>query len=74
MTTPIVPGSRELSQTLISQGHYVIGNITGDEDFSVQGRVEGEISISKTLTIQNSGVVKANISAKSVVVSGVLVG
>lgn len=73
MTNPLFARG-ELPQTTISAGHFVLGTITGDEDFTIAGRVEGEISISKTLTLLASGIVKANVTVKSAVISGVLVG
>jgi cytoskeletal protein CcmA (bactofilin family) len=52
----------------------VKGEITGDEDILVEGVVEGQIRISRDLRVGPGGVVKANIDAQSVVVSGELVG
>jgi cytoskeletal protein CcmA (bactofilin family) len=60
--------------TTIGETITVNGNVTGDEDLTVRGRVEGSISIAKTLTIEAGGVVKAEVQARSCVVSGVLVG
>jgi cytoskeletal protein CcmA (bactofilin family) len=50
------------------------GEITGDEDIQVEGRVEGEIRISKDLRIGTGGSVKASVHAAAVVVSGELTG
>lgn len=40
----------------------------------VRGRIDAEISSSKALFVENSGIVKANIKVKSARISGVLVG
>jgi cytoskeletal protein CcmA (bactofilin family) len=50
------------------------GEITGDEDILVEGRVEGQIRISRDLRIGPTGSVKATIDAQSVVVSGEVIG
>ena len=52
----------------------VKGEITGDENVTVEGQVEGTIKISRDLHIGTSGSVKATVSAQSVVVAGELVG
>ena len=69
------------AKDLITSGNTVIGpsilingKLTGDEDLTVRGRVEGELSLTKTLIVEPSGVVKANVSVKNAVVSGVVVG
>jgi cytoskeletal protein CcmA (bactofilin family) len=60
--------------TIIGETISVSGNVTGDEDLTVRGRVEGSISIAKTLTVESGGVVKAEVQARSCVISGVVVG
>ncbi|MBN2695727.1 polymer-forming cytoskeletal protein [bacterium] len=60
--------------TVIGPSIFIKGNIEGNEDLSVQGRIEGNISLSNTLYLEESGIVKADVSVKNAVVSGVLVG
>jgi cytoskeletal protein CcmA (bactofilin family) len=60
--------------TVIGPSILINGKLTGDEDLTVRGRVEGELSLSKTLIVEPSGVVKANVEVKNAVVSGVVVG
>ena len=69
------------AKDLITSGNTVIGpsilingKLTGDEDLTVRGRVEGELSLTRTLIVEPSGVVKANVTVKNAVVSGVVVG
>jgi len=50
------------------------GEILGDEDVVVEGRVEGQIRIARELRVGPGGKVKASISAQSVVVSGEVEG
>jgi len=50
------------------------GELTGEENVIVEGHVEGSIRISRDLTVGTGGVVKATVSAQSIVVAGELVG
>jgi len=52
----------------------VSGEISGDEDLVVEGHVEGEIRITRDLRVGAGGVIKAKVSAQSVIVSGEIVG
>ena len=60
--------------TVIGPSILISGKLTGDEDLTVRGRVEGELSLTRTLIVEPSGVVKANVTVKNAVVSGVVVG
>jgi cytoskeletal protein CcmA (bactofilin family) len=49
----------------------IVGDVTGDEDLTVLGRVEGKIDLPQhSVTVGQSGRVKADIHAKSVSVAG----
>src|SRR5687767_7320964 len=58
----------------ISKSTVVRGRVQGAEALSVAGRIEGSVSLDAKLTIEKSGVVKADVEAEEVVVRGVLVG
>ena len=60
--------------TVVGQSILISGKLTGDEDLTVRGRVEGELTLSKTLIVETSGVVKANVAVRNAIVSGVVVG
>ena len=62
------------NNTVIGPSILINGRLTGDEDLTVRGRVEGEVSLSHTLIVEQSGVVKANVSVKNAIISGVVVG
>src|SRR3954469_11995806 len=62
------------NNTVIGQSILISGKLTGDEDLTVQGRVEGELTLTKTLIVEPAGVVKANVAVKNAIVSGVVVG
>jgi len=46
------------------------GEITSDEDLTIEGKVMGQLQVSKTLTIGKDGYVDGEISAKVVHISG----
>ncbi len=62
------------NNTVVGQSILISGKLTGDEDLTVRGRVEGELTLSKTLIVEPTGVVKANVAVKNAIVSGVVVG
>ncbi|UCH94194.1 MAG: polymer-forming cytoskeletal protein [Candidatus Aminicenantes bacterium] len=63
-------GSVSLSASFIGETMNVEGDLTSDEDITIEGKVQGNISVSKTLTIGKSGRVKADITAAVVRVIG----
>jgi len=46
------------------------GEITSDEDLTIEGKVKGQLQVSKTLTIGKEGYVDGKISARVVHISG----
>ena len=59
---------------VIGQKVYIKGELGGDEDVVVQGRVEGRIKLKKHLIINKEGVVRAEVSADRITVAGKLIG
>jgi cytoskeletal protein CcmA (bactofilin family) len=64
----------ESTNTTVGSTIIVRGNLEGNEDLTVEGRVEGKLSLTRDLFIEPSGVVKADINVQNVFISGVLVG
>jgi len=60
--------------TVIGESILISGNLEGDEDLTIRGRVEGSIRLNRTLIVEASGIVKADVSVKDAVISGVVVG
>jgi len=69
-----VAGQRQRSACVIGSKTTVNGTVSGDEDVLVEGVVEGEVKISRSLAIGPGGRVNASVEARSVVVSGELNG
>ena len=60
--------------TEIGESILISGSLEGDEDLTVRGRVEGNVRLTRTLIVEASGVVKADVTVKDAVISGVVVG
>jgi cytoskeletal protein CcmA (bactofilin family) len=59
----------------ISQGIRIKGEVTGSEDLFVDGQVDGKLSLTNgSLTIGPNGRVKADVTAREVVVRGTVEG
>jgi cytoskeletal protein CcmA (bactofilin family) len=50
------------------------GEIEGEEDLVIQGRIQGKIVSRRDLTVDSSGKVEASITTKNLAVSGMLTG
>jgi cytoskeletal protein CcmA (bactofilin family) len=59
---------------LIGPKTVIKGDVTGDEDVTVEGIIEGQVRISRDLRVAPGGTVRATVEAQSVVVSGEVVG
>jgi len=64
----------EENATVIGESVTVRGNLSGDEDLYVYGRVEGSVELDRTLVVAESGIVKAEVAVKNAVISGIVVG
>lgn len=60
--------------TIIGESVQIKGTLSGDEDLHILGRVDGRIELQRTLVVAQSGIVKAEVSVKNAIISGVVVG
>ena len=60
--------------TIIGESILINGSLNGDEDLTVRGRVEGTLTLTKTLVVEPTGIVKAEVQVKNCVIAGVVVG
>ena len=56
--------------SLIGKNVKISGEITGDEDLLIEGKVEGKINVSQTLTVGAGGQVTAEVHGDTVIVLG----
>ncbi len=64
----------EVKTAVIGPNIRIQGELSGDEDLVVEGRVEGKISVSKGLRIGPQAQVNAEVKAHHVVIAGRVVG
>ena len=74
--SPAGGGGRDEPATscLVGSKTLVKGEISGQEDVVIQGRVEGSISVDKHLVVDAGGRVQASVRAAAIIISGEVVG
>jgi cytoskeletal protein CcmA (bactofilin family) len=60
--------------TVIGEATSISGRLEGNEDLVVYGNIDGGINLSQLLTIENTGVVRAEVKVREAVILGVLEG
>ena len=68
------PRAMSVGATSIDASITVKGEILGDEDVTVDGRVEGIVNLTRDLVVGKSGVVEADVRAAAVVIHGRVTG
>jgi len=59
---------------VIGRAITIRGNLSGSEDLLVEGRVEGSVSLKNHLSIEETGVVEADIDVEDLTVRGEMKG
>jgi cytoskeletal protein CcmA (bactofilin family) len=59
---------------VIGKGISIKGNLSGEGDLIIEGTVEGQISLKNHLTIEETGVVRADIEAERLTIKGEMNG
>ena len=62
------------STSVLGRGSRVRGRVSGDGDLRVEGQIEGDVTLSGELAIDETGSVTGDIDAASVSIAGVLQG
>jgi cytoskeletal protein CcmA (bactofilin family) len=63
-----------MSNTIIGSSIVIDGEVTGEEDLTIQGTVKGRIVLKDDLFVEPSGTVEADVETRNVTVSGRLTG
>lgn len=75
MSDPLNVKATTPSQAIIGPSLVIKGDLIGQENVLVQGRVEGSINLTNhSLTVGDEGVVKADVQAKNITVEGKVQG
>jgi len=62
------------SKSFFGKTMIIEGEVTSDEDITIEGTVNGQLKVGKTLTIGKNGCIKGTISAAVVKISGEVEG
>ena len=74
-TPPPAPAARrEAGVTVVGKGISIKGELLGDEDVKIEGRVEGKIRLTKNLLVGQSGVIEADVEAENINIGGTVTG
>src|SRR6266542_1497404 len=60
--------------TVVGQGIFLRGSIRGEGDVEIRGRIEGDIEVGGEVTIADGALVKADVTARRIVVRGAVAG
>jgi cytoskeletal protein CcmA (bactofilin family) len=63
-----------MSNTIIGSSIVIDGEISGEEDLTIQGTVKGRVVLRENLYVEQSGTVEADVETRNVTVSGQLTG
>jgi cytoskeletal protein CcmA (bactofilin family) len=59
---------------VIAPGLFLKGELRGEDDLIIEGRVEGEITLKKHLTVESSGVIVADVQTQNITIKGEMRG
>jgi cytoskeletal protein CcmA (bactofilin family) len=68
--TPAAAAPVDPGRAVLGSGLALRGEITGEGDFHIFGRFEGEIDVSGRVTVSEAAQVDANINAASILIAG----
>jgi len=68
------PRKESRGETVIGKGITVKGELFGDEDVKIEGRVEGKIKLTKNLFVGQTGMVEADVEAENINIGGTVTG
>ena len=61
-------------ETVIGPETRISGEVRGEEDLIVRGRIDGRVQLTQTLTVEKGATVQADVDVRHLVVSGTVVG
>jgi cytoskeletal protein CcmA (bactofilin family) len=61
-------------ETIIGSEMRISGEVRGDEDLVVRGRIDGKVQLTQTLTVEKGAIVQADVDVRNLIISGTLVG
>ena len=59
---------------VIAPGLFLKGELRGEDDLIIEGRVEGEITLKKHLTVESTGIIVADVKTQNITIKGEMRG
>lgn len=59
---------------VIAPGLFLRGELRGEDDLIIEGRVEGEITLKKHLMVETTGVIVADVQTQNITIKGEMRG
>ncbi|MBK9262705.1 MAG: polymer-forming cytoskeletal protein [Polyangiaceae bacterium] len=72
--TAVETNDLDTNGSVLGRGTRVRGRIQGDGDLRIEGGVEGDVSVSGELVVEEGAEVQGNVDAATVTISGALTG
>ncbi|PIE36470.1 hypothetical protein CSA56_00320 [candidate division KSB3 bacterium] len=72
--SPSPTSRREGGFTTIGKGITIRGELVGDEDVKIEGRIHGKIKLERNLVVGQAGVVEADVEAENINIGGKVTG
>ena len=63
-----------MASTVIGAGITIEGEVTSDEDVVVQGTVKGKLTAKEAVTVEQGGIVEADVAGGPIAVAGSITG
>jgi cytoskeletal protein CcmA (bactofilin family) len=60
--------------TVVGPETQISGEIRGEEDLIVKGRIEGKVQLTRTLTVDKGAIVQADVDVRDLIIAGTVVG
>jgi cytoskeletal protein CcmA (bactofilin family) len=61
-------------ETVIGPEIRISGEVRGEEDLIVRGRIDGKVQLTQTLTVEKGAMIQADVDVRHLVISGTVVG
>jgi cytoskeletal protein CcmA (bactofilin family) len=61
-------------ETVIGPETRISGEVRGEEDLIVRGRIDGRVQLTQTLTVEKGATVQADVDVRTLVIAGTVVG
>lgn len=72
--TAVETNDLDTNGSVLGRGTRVRGRIQGDGDLRIEGGVEGDVSVSGELLVEEGADVRGNVDAATITISGALTG